>query len=87
MEQEETAVARQWRGKHVFAATNKHATIEEPSEAVSSPHCVIFFVLLFFTLLDTTIVFFSSLSSSIRMKGQLSQSYETTGKIVICFSV
>jgi hypothetical protein len=28
-EPEETAVAKQWLGKHVPAATNTHATIEE----------------------------------------------------------
>jgi hypothetical protein len=29
VEQEEAAFVRQWHGKHVSAATNKHAAIEE----------------------------------------------------------
>jgi hypothetical protein len=36
MEQEEAAIARQRRGKHVSAATNQHATIEGVLEAVFS---------------------------------------------------
>jgi hypothetical protein len=34
--EEEVAIATQQRGKHVSAATNKHATIEELLEAVFS---------------------------------------------------
>jgi hypothetical protein len=40
VEQEEAAVARHWRGKHVSAATNQHATIEELLEAVFSVQSV-----------------------------------------------
>jgi hypothetical protein len=36
VEQEEGAIARQRRGKHIFAATNQHATTEELLEAVFS---------------------------------------------------
>jgi hypothetical protein len=36
VEQEEAVIARERRGKHVFAATNKHATIEEQLEVVFS---------------------------------------------------
>jgi hypothetical protein len=36
MEPKETAVARQWLGKHVPAATNTHETLEEVLEAVFS---------------------------------------------------
>jgi hypothetical protein len=36
MEQEESAIARQRRGKHVSTATNQHVIIEELSEAVFS---------------------------------------------------
>jgi hypothetical protein len=38
VEQEEVAVARQWYGKHVATATNKHATIER--------ECSVFYTLL-----------------------------------------
>jgi hypothetical protein len=34
VEQEETAIGRHWRGKHVSVAINKRATIEELLEAV-----------------------------------------------------
>jgi hypothetical protein len=36
VEPEETVVARQWVNKHVSAATDMQATIEEPLEAVFS---------------------------------------------------
>jgi hypothetical protein len=36
MEQEKVAVVRQRQGKHVSAATNQHATIEELLEVVFS---------------------------------------------------
>lgn len=35
MELVEVAIARQWRGKNVSAATNEHAEVEEPLEVVS----------------------------------------------------
>jgi DNA-binding transcriptional regulator YhcF (GntR family) len=35
-EQEEAAVVRQRRGKHISVTTNQHATLEELSEAVCS---------------------------------------------------
>jgi hypothetical protein len=37
---EETAIARQWRGKHVSTATNKHASTEELLEVVFSAQSV-----------------------------------------------
>jgi hypothetical protein len=36
VEQKEVVVIRQWRGKHVSAATNTHATIEEVLETLFS---------------------------------------------------
>jgi hypothetical protein len=40
VEQEEEAIARQWRCKHVSAATNQHATVEELLEALFSVRSV-----------------------------------------------
>jgi hypothetical protein len=40
-EPEKTSVASQYHGKHVSVATNTHATIEEPQEAVFYTHSVL----------------------------------------------
>jgi hypothetical protein len=32
VKQEEVAIAKQWHGKHISAATNHHATIEQQTE-------------------------------------------------------
>jgi hypothetical protein len=42
VEPEETAVARQWLGKHAPAATNIHATTEELLDAVFSMRFVLY---------------------------------------------